>query len=85
MSNSQDWPKPWSEIVDYPETDEHSDKAAAKLIGKRWLNFFEGCRGYNGTMYVREDIGREANSKDHEPHTWYPIEVYLEHKIEDKI
>jgi len=62
---SEDWPKPWEEIV--PTPDSLFDP------GTQWVDFGP-FRGFAGTVYVNAGAGSET--ADHRD-LWMPLDCYI--------
>lgn len=78
MSSDDEWPKEWDDITGKVETPDEDTGLMATSISTVWMQYSAGMRGYDGTLYVTETIGREV---EEESSMWMPIEVYMEKKM----
>jgi len=75
---SSGWPKPWSEITNQSKVEGSVGEVTNTVQFKdHWVEYQDGVRGYNGTLYVSESVGRETEENVDE---WMPFEVYVVQK-----
>lgn len=75
---SSEWPKPWNDITSSKSEDIETDLVSSMLTFEdTWMEYQDGVRGYNGTMYVSESVGRETEENVDK---WMPFEVYVAQK-----
>ena len=65
------WPKPWSDIKQVRE-----DNGIIQFE-HHTMEYQDGIRGYKGTLYVSESVGRETEENVDK---WMPFEVYIAEK-----
>lgn len=65
-----EWPKPWDEIQPSPDTDQFT----VRSMSDKYIQYGTTMRGYQGTLYVPVDVGRET---DENRDLWLPLERYL--------
>lgn len=72
---SDEWPKRWTEIFG-------NEVVSEKLWnGESYLRLTDTLRSYQGTLYIREDAGREESPNN--DGKWMPFEVYLNYQIDE--
>lgn len=76
---NNEWPKQWEEIL--PERDE--DEQTLYISNERtWVNLGEAMRSYNGTLYVRDDVGSPNKSSAEE--RWMPLDEYIRRQVAEE-
>lgn len=66
-----EWPKSWSEINEQPDTEGPTYLA----IKDSYYRYQDGVRGYNGTLYVSVDVGRETEENSDR---WMPFDEFVQ-------
>ncbi|QCC57241.1 hypothetical protein [Natrinema thermotolerans] len=74
-TSDSEWPKTWSEI----RTGLGDDEKTPFAPQDQWVNFIDGMRGYDGTLYVSVDVGHET---DENRDLWLPFDEYINHQLE---
>lgn len=72
MVEKSEWPKEWSEIR------QSNGESGLESFTTTWMEYQDGVRGYEGTLYMSESVGRETEENVDE---WMPFEVYIQEKI----
>ena len=70
------WPAPWGEITE----PENTDGVHVRELGHSYMQYQEGMRGYDGTLYVSVDVGSET---DENRDLWMPFDVYIRWKTDE--
>ena len=75
---SSEWPKPWNDITSLKSEDIETDLVSNEIaFGDTWMEYQDGVRGYEATLYVSESVGRETEENVDK---WMPFEVYIAQK-----
>lgn len=67
----REWPKPWSDIKPWPGAGE---SRTIMNLGEFHMEFTDGLRGYDGTLYASVDLGSET---DENRDLWLPFDLYI--------
>lgn len=65
----EEWPKPWSEIKPPVDDQIHFHVASGHM------QFMDGMRGFEGTLYVSVDVGDDTEENRD---LWMPFRLYIE-------
>ena len=75
---SSEWPKPWNDITSSSKVEGSVGEVTNTVQFKdHWMEYQDGVRGYNGTLYVSESVGRETEENIDK---WMPFEIYIAQK-----
>lgn len=70
------WPKEWSEV----RGKSNNEDGGVLYIDTNWMEYQQGLRGYQGTLYACIDLGRDT---DENRDLWMPFEQYVLYCIKE--